>query len=413
MEFRIEKKLKNSLGRAGVIETPHGNILTPSFVAVGTKATVKSLNPLQIRDIGVQVVLGNTYHLYLQPGDEIVRGAGGIGKFMNWSGPTMTDSGGFQVFSLGAAYGKDISKITKITDPSLMIPERFDDSSAPRLAKIGHDGVSFKSHLDGSIHYITPEKSIEIQHNLGADIIFAFDECTSPTEDLKYQEEALERTHRWAERSLSEHIKLGSEKQSLFGIVQGGREESLRKKSAEIIKNINVDGKYFDGFGIGGSFTKEDMSSAVKWVNEILPEDKPRHLLGIGEPEDLFMGIENGVDLFDCVLPTRLGRNGTIYTKTGKISITNKKFRDDFSPLEEGCGCFTCKNFAPSGVGGSHSGYTRAYIAHLFHGKEMLAGTLASIHNLYFIHNLVQKIRQSILDDKFFEFKEEFLKNYL
>ncbi|OGJ09416.1 tRNA guanosine(34) transglycosylase Tgt [Candidatus Nomurabacteria bacterium RIFOXYB1_FULL_39_16] len=396
MIFKIEKKLKGSLGRVGVLSTPHGDILTPAFVAVGTKATVKSLNPEQVKDAGTQVVLGNTYHLYLQPGDEIVREAGGIGKFMNWSGPTMTDSGGFQVFSLGAAYGKDISKVTKVTDPSLLIPERFDDSDAPRLAKIGQDGVSFKSHLDGSIHYITPEKSIQIQHNLGADIIFAFDECTSPAEDLRYQEEALERTHRWAERSLVEHKKLNTEnKISLFGIVQGGREESLRKKSAEFIKSLD-----FDGFGIGGSFAKEDMSSAVKWVNEILPEEKPRHLLGIGEPEDLFMGVENGVDLFDCVAPTRLGRNGTIYTKTGKIIIMNTKFRNDFKPIEEDCECYTCKN------------YSRAYIAHLFHGKEMLAGTLASIHNLYFIVNLVKKIRQSIMDDTFYEYKKEFLLNY-
>jgi queuine tRNA-ribosyltransferase len=406
MEFKIEKKLKNSLGRVGVVTTSHGEIQTPAFVAVGTKATVKSLNMGQVKDAGVQVVLGNTYHLFLQPGDEIVRDAGGIGKFMNWRGPTMTDSGGFQVFSLGAAYGKDISKITKIVDPSLMIPERFDDSDAPRLAKIGHDGVSFKSHLDGAIHYITPEKSIQIQHNLGADIIFAFDECTSPAEDVKYQEEALERTHRWAERSLNEHLKLENEKlmlshsQALFGIVQGGREESLRKKSAKIISEINIDGKYFDGFGIGGSFAKEDMSSAVKWVNEILPEEKPRHLLGIGEPEDLFMGIENGVDLFDCVLPTRLGRNGTVYTKNGKIIMTNTKFRNDFSSLDKECDCYTCKN------------YSRSYVAHLFHGKEMLAGTLASVHNLHFIIHLVKKIRQSILDDNFFEFKEEFLKNY-
>jgi queuine tRNA-ribosyltransferase len=405
MQFKIQKKLKNSLGRAGTLETSHGIIETPAFVAVGTKATVKSLNPEQVREAGTQVVLGNTYHLYLQPGDETVRDAGGIGKFMNWPGPTMTDSGGFQVFSLGVAYGKDISKITKITDPSLMIPERFDDSDAPRLAKIGNDGVSFKSHLDGSIHYITPEKSIQIQHNLGADIIFAFDECTSPVEDLKYQKEALDRTHNWAERSLKEHVKLNTEnktegKISLFGIVQGGREESLRKKSAEIIAGINVDGKYFDGFGIGGSFAKEDMSSAVKWVNEILPEEKPRHLLGIGEPEDLFMGIENGVDLFDCVLPTRLGRNGTVYTKYGKIVLTNTKYRNDFEPIEKDCECYSCKN------------YTRSYIAHLFHGKEMLAGTLASIHNLYFIVNLVKKIRQAIIDDSFFEFKENFLNIY-
>ncbi len=396
MDFKIEKKLKNSLGRVGILETSHGVIHTPAFVAVGTKATVKSLNPEQVREAGTEVVLGNTYHLYLQPGDEIVRDAGGIGKFMNWPGPTMTDSGGFQVFSLGAAYGKEISKVTKITDPSLMIPERFDDSDAPRLAKIGQDGVSFKSHLDGSIHYITPEKSIQIQHNLGADIIFAFDECTSPTEDLRYQEEALERTHSWAKRSLVEHKRLNKEDEvALFGVVQGGREEFLRKASANFLKNLD-----FDGFGIGGSFAKEDMSTAVKWVNEILPQEKPKHLLGIGEPEDLFMGIENGVDLFDCVLPTRLGRNGTIYTKKGKIIIMNTKFRNDFSPIEEDCGCYACKNF------------TKSYIAHLFHGKEMLAGTLASIHNLYFIVNLVKKIRQSILDDNFFEFKEEFLKGY-
>ncbi|MBP9714941.1 MAG: tRNA guanosine(34) transglycosylase Tgt [Candidatus Pacebacteria bacterium] len=422
MNFKIEKKIENSLGRAGVLSTPHGDILTPAFVAVGTKGTVKSLNPEQVRFAGTQVVLGNTYHLYLQPGDEVVKSAGGLGKFMNWSGPTMTDSGGFQVFSLGAAYGKDISKVVKVTDPSLMIPERFDDSDAPRLAKIGQDGVSFKSHLDGSIHYITPEKSIQIQHNLGADIIFAFDECTSPAEDLKYQGEALERTHRWAERSLEEHKKLEIEKQSsfsgprtsgslsqpdhsselvslfpqaLFGIVQGGRDEGLRKKSAEFIGGMD-----FDGFGIGGSFAKEDMSTAVKWVNEILPEEKPRHLLGIGEPEDLFMGIENGVDLFDCVAPTRLGRNGTIYTKNGKIIIMNKKFRDDFEPIEKDCECYTCEN------------YTKSYVAHLFHGKEMLAGTLASIHNLHFIVNLVSKIRQSILDESFESFKAEFLRGY-
>ncbi len=393
--FKIEKKLKDRLGRAGVLETPHGVILTPSFVAVGTKATVKSLTPEAVSEAGTQVVLGNTYHLFLQPGDEIVAKAGGIGKFMNWSGPTMTDSGGFQVFSLGAAYGKDISKVVKITDPSLLIPERFDDSDAPRLAKIGQDGVSFKSHLDGSIHYITPEKSIQIQHNLGADIIFAFDECTSPAEDERYQEEALERTHRWAERCLVEHKKLGGDS-ALFGIVQGGRNENLRKKSATFIGSMD-----FDGYGIGGSFAKEDMSTAVKWVNEILPEEKPRHLLGIGEPEDLFMGVENGVDLFDCVTPTRLGRNGTIYTKKGKMIIMNKQFRDDFTPIEEDCECYTCKN------------YTRAYIAHMFHGKEMLAGTLASTHNLYFIVNLVKNIRQSILEDNFQEFKESFLKTYI
>lgn len=388
------------MGRAGILETAHGKIKTPAFVPVGTKGSVKALTPEQVGDLGAEVVLSNTYHLYLQPGDELVAKAGGLHKFMNWSGPVMTDSGGFQVFSLGVAYGKELSKIVKLSplaDPDLLIPERFDDSGAPRLAKIGQDGVSFKSYLDGSIHYITPEKSIQIQHNLGADIIFAFDECTSPTEDLRYQGEALERTHRWAERSLAEHKKLiGEHSPLLFGIVQGGRDENLRKKSAKFIGSLD-----FDGFGIGGSFAKEDMRSAVKWVNEILPEEKPRHLLGIGEPEDIFMGVENGVDLFDCVAPTRNGRNGTLYTKGGKINIMNAKYKNDFSPIENDCECYMCRN------------YTSAYLSHLFHGKEMLAATLSSIHNLYFIVNLVKKIRQSILDDSFFEFKEEFLKKYL
>ena len=415
MEFRIEKKLENSLGRAGILETPHGFIQTPAFVPVGTKASVKALTPEQVLELGAEVILANTYHLYLQPGDETVAKAGGLHKFMNWHGPIITDSGGFQVFSLGVAYGKDISKLihlTKVTDPSLLIPERFDDSDAPRLAKIGQDGVSFKSHLDGSVHYITPEKSIQIQHNLGADIIFAFDECTSPAEDKRYQEEALERTHRWAERSLGEHEKMNNKNISIFGIVQGGRDESLRKKSAEFIGGLD-----FDGFGIGGSFAKEDMSSAVRWVNEILPEEKPRHLLGIGEPEDLFMGVENGVDLFDCVAPTRNARNGSLYTKAGKINITNAKFRNDFTPIEKDCECYTCGRTRSDlkGVQGPtlrSQGYSKAYLAHLFRGKEMLAGTLATIHNLYFIINLVKKMRQAILDDKFFDFKEEFLYNY-
>jgi len=397
MHFKIEKKLENCLGRVGVITTAHGVIQTPAFVPVGTKASVKALTPEQARDLGAEVILANTYHLYLQPGLKVLEKIGGLHKLMNWSGPILTDSGGFQVFSLGAAYGKQVSKITKITDSSLLIPERFDDSGAPRLAKIGQDGVSFKSHLDGSIHYITPEKSIQIQHNLGADIIFAFDECTSPAEDFRYQTEALERTHNWAKRSLEEHDKLNKKNNiALFGIVQGGRDETLRKKSANFLKSLD-----FDGFGIGGSFAKEDMQTAVRWVNEILPEEKPRHLLGIGEPEDLFMGIENGVDLFDCVAPTRNARNGSLYTKNGKINIMNAKYKNDFNAVEENCKCYLCAN------------YSRAYLAHLFHGKEILAATLASIHNLYFIINLVKKIRQSILDDNFFEFKKEFLKGYL
>lgn len=394
--FEIEKEIPNALGRAGKITTPHGEILTPAFVSVGTKASVKALTPEQILETGAQVVLANTYHLYLEPGDDRVKKFGGLQKFMNWYGPTMTDSGGFQVFSLGAAYGKELSKITKITDPSQILAERSLDSEGPKLAQVGQDGVSFRSHHDGSLHYITPEKSIDIQHNLGADMIFAFDECTSPTEDFRYQEEALERTHRWAERSLEYHkSKPNAETQALFGIVQGGREESLRKRSAEFIGALN-----FDGFGIGGSFAKEDMETAVKWVNEILPKDKPRHLLGIGEPEDLFMGVENGVDLFDCVAPTRNGRGGTLYTSRGKINIKGASYREDAGPIDEECGCSVCKN------------YSRAYLCHLYRAHEMLGGTLGSIHNLYFIINLVKKMREAILAGNFPEFKKEFLQKY-
>ncbi len=393
-KYEIHKKLEGALGRAGIINTPHGDILTPAFVTVATKASTKALTPEQTRDAGVQVVLANTYHLYLQPGDELIKNAGGFAKFMNWQGPTMTDSGGFQVFSLGVAYGKEISKVTTITDPNFLIPERSIGTEAP-LAKIGNDGVSFKSHLDGSLHYITPEKSIEIQHNLGADIIFAFDECTSPTETDRYQSEALDRTHAWAKRSLEFH-KSKNTNQALFGIVQGGRSEELRKKSASVIGAMD-----FDGFGIGGSFAKEDMETAVKWVNEILPEDKPRHLLGIGEPEDLFMGVENGVDLFDCVGPTRIARNGTVFTKNGKINLMNAKFVNLFEPIEKDCECYTCTS------------YTTAYLSHLFRAKEMQGATLATIHNLYFITKLVADMRASILDDTFQEFKKEFLNSYI
>lgn len=408
LTFTIEKKLDGALGRTGKIETPHGVIHTPAFVTVGTKATVKALTPEMLADLGAQVVLANTYHLYLQPGDDLVAQAGGLHSFMNWQGPTMTDSGGFQVFSLGAAYGKEIGKVVKAVDPSMQIPERSTaDDGVPRLATIGNDGVSFRSHIDGSLHYITPEKSIEIQHNLGADMIFAFDECTSPVESDAYQEEALDRTHAWAKRSLERHEQLEKEKtdsqkpQALFGVIQGGRNELLRKKSAQVIADMQTqEGRSFDGFGIGGSFAKEDMATAVKWVNSVLPEDKPRHLLGIGEPEDLFMGVEQGVDLFDCVAPTRIGRNGTLHTAQGKINILNTQYQKDFTPIEPGCGCYTCTH------------YTRAYVAHLFRAKEMLAGTLASIHNLYFIIHLVDTMREKIAEGTFFEFKKTFLEKY-
>ncbi len=397
MTFIIEKKIQeqttNAAGRAGILKTPHGDILTPAFVPVGTKATIKGLTTESVRELGAQVVLANTYHLYLQPGDELVRQAGGLGKFMNWSGPTVTDSGGFQVFSLGVAYGKGISKITK-NPVELILPEGTRDDGVPRLVRIDRDGVMFRSHIDGSAHYFTPEKSIDIQHNLGADIIFAFDECTSPTESIHYQREALDRTHAWAKRSLTHHHNKKSE-QMLFGIIQGGRHEELRKESAKFIGALG-----FDGFGIGGSFAKEDMTTAVQWVNEILPEEKPRHLLGIGDPLDIFNAVERGCDLFDCVAPTRNGRNGTVYTRHGQIHLLNAAYRADFSPLDEDCACHTCQH------------YTKAYVAHLFHAKEMLAGVLASIHNVHFIVSLVAGMRQAILNDTFERSKRDFFEHY-
>lgn len=442
--FEIIKKLSGSpsseataerskLGRAGVITTPHGQIETPAYVTVGTKATVKSLTPEMLDAIGAQVVLANTYHLYLQPGSELVKRAGGFAKFMNWNGPTMTDSGGFQVFSLGAAFGERVSKVAKAwpvrsrdeypvssngreieiepvradgsidrIDPASNRPSDGGTNNHGKLAIIDEDGVTFKSHLDGSTHRFTPESSMQIQWDLGADMIFAFDECTSPQASYDYQREAMERTHRWALRSLEAHEKLDPENvQALFAVVQGGRHQDLRKESAETLANMKTEaGNEFDGFGIGGSFDKDDIGTAVAWVNESLPEGKPRHLLGIGEPLDILGAVENGCDLFDCVTATRIARNGSLYTASGKINIMNARFRDDFTAIEDGCACYTCRHF------------TKAYLAHLFHGKEILANSLASIHNLYFINTFVKNIRQAILEDRFDEFKKEFVKNY-
>lgn len=403
IDFKIEKEIPGKLGRVGLLKTSHGEIKTPAFVPVATKGTLKSLTSEQLESLGTQVTLSNTYHLYLQPGDELIAKAGGLHKFMNWNKPLMTDSGGFQVFSLGVAFGSDLKKISGTRDSEIQLPSESETARDGREvsehfkpAKIDENGVMFRSHIDGSAHYFTPQKSIEIQHNLGADIIFAFDECTAPNESDHYQARALDRTHRWARESLDFHrSKEISENQAIFGIVQGGRVENLRKESARIIGEMD-----FDGYGIGGSFQKEDMSSAVEWVNAILPKEKPRHLLGIGEPEDLFMAIERGCDLFDCVAPTRQARNGTLYTKVGKINILNAKFVEDLEVIEKNCQCYTCKN------------YTKAYLNHLFKAKEMLASTLASIHNIYFITKLVDDIRQSILDGRFEEFKEEFLGGY-
>ena len=416
MKFTIQARVPGGLARAGAIETPHGIIETPAFIPVGTKATVKSLTPELVRDaVDAEAVLANTYHLYLQPGTDILKKAGGLGKFMNWAGPTFTDSGGFQAFSLGSAKGranKIIEQGNGIMPASpagaslaTILGEGEHDaiSSHESLARVDDDGVTFKSIIDGSEHRFTPERSIEIQHDIGADLIFAFDECLSPHESYDRQKEAVERTRLWAERCLAEHKKLGGE-QGLLGIVQGGRHEDLRKKSAHDIGTMKLsDGTEFAGFGIGGSFDKDYIGTAVKWVCEELPEGKPRHLLGIGEPEDMIRAIENGIDTFDCVAPTRMARNGGAYVnpskenKKGRLNLLNASFIKDFGQLDPECGCYTCKN------------YSRAYIAHLFRSKEMLAATLLSVHNLYYLVHLVKRLRQAIIGGKFEEAKNKLL----
>lgn len=403
LKFTIEGRLANGRGRAGRIETAHGVIETPAFIPVGTKATVKAVMPESVRDdVGAQAVLANTYHLYLQPGPEILRKAGGLGRFMNWKGPTFTDSGGFQAFSLqGGMQAMRASKFAKEaagTDKEAA-EDISDQPIAAGLAAVDDDGVTFKSILDGSTHRFTPEASIDIQHAIGADIIFTLDECAPPSAIHEAQKKAIDRTHVWAERCVTHHKKLSNEErstdQSLFGIVQGGRHEDLRRESARAIGAMD-----FDGFGIGGTFEKEDMASAVGWVCDELPEGKPRHLLGIGEPEDLFLGVENGCDTFDCVAPTRLGRHGTVYTRSGKIHIGNVQFQEDLKPIDEGCRCYACKN------------YTRAYISHLHKSREMLGPMLCSIHNLFFIVNLVKGMRAAILNDSYEAYKSSFFQTY-
>jgi queuine tRNA-ribosyltransferase len=412
--FKVEKQThyftKATRGeRVGVLTTSHGIIHTPAFAPVGTKASVKGILPEQLAALGAEVVLANTYHLYLQPGEKIIKDAGGLAKFMNWHGPTMTDSGGFQVFSLGAAFGKGLSKFSGMRDfvnPSS--DNEFTKSEHSRLVSIDDEGVSFTSHLDGSLHRFTPERSVEIQHALGADIFFAFDECTSPTEPYEYQKEAMERTHRWAERSLKTHRQNtdANKKQAIFGIVQGGRHEDLRKESAHAISSLG-----FDGIGIGGSFSKEDMRGALSAAVNELPEELPRHFLGIGEPGDILEGIANGMDLFDCVAPTRLGRHGSIYTKHGLIHLKNEKYRTDFTPLSE-CWDFVSPSSDDGLTKSITSGFSYAYVSHLLRNGEMLGAVIASMHNLGFILNLVAGARQAILDGRFEKFREDFVREY-
>ena len=398
--FTVENKLADRLGRVGQIQTPHGVIQTPAFIPVGTKATLKSVLPESIKDLGAQAVLANAYHLYLQPGSDVIDEAGGVSKFMNWDGPTFTDSGGFQVLSLGVGFKKVIAMDEKTFQADDVIADKKE-----RLAHVDDDGVTFKSHLDGSMHRFTPEVSMQVQHQIGADIIFAFDECTTLHNTRKYQERALERTRLWAKRCLTEHDRLtksrsGKPYQALFGVLQGAQYEDLRRKAAKDLGSMSEDGVSFDGFGIGGALDKQTLGDILRWVNEELPEDKPRHFLGIGEPDDLFVGVENGADTFDCVAPSRQARTSSVFTKDGRLNISNAPHKREFIPIEDDCTCYTCKN------------YTRAYLCHLFRSKEMVAATLATIHNQHFIVGLVDKMRETIVSGDFFEFKKEFMGRY-
>ncbi len=399
IEFIVTSKLNGTLARTGIIKTPHGNIETPAFIVGGTKATVKTLNPDQVKDLGGQAVLVNSYHLMLRPGTELIKSAGGVHKFMNFNGPVFSDSGGFQVFSLGMAYKKgiDATSHSKKGDSSQAV------NSKTQLTKVTDDGVFFRSHLDGSKLFMKPEDSMEVQHLIGADIHMCFDELTSPLAKRDYIKQAMDRTHAWADRCLIRHNELNEAHlgfneplQALYGVVQGAREEDYRKDSAKYLGERD-----FDGYGIGGVFEPEEIPNTVRWVNEILPENKPRHLLGMGaQPADLFLGAEYGIDTFDCVAPTRQARNAALFTLDGRINIKNSCFEKDFGPIDKDCDCYTCKNF------------TRAYIRHLFMTDEILGLSLATIHNERFVVRTVDNIRQSIKDGSFFEYKKDFLERY-
>ncbi len=397
--FDITHKLPNSLARAGVLHTPHGDIQTPVFIVGGTKATVKTLTNDQVRSINGQAILANTYHLMLRPGADIVEQGGGLAKFMNWNGPTFTDSGGFQVFSLGVAYKKGINAVANSEQGDAGKAK----ASSDQLAKIDEFGVNFRSHIDGSALRMTPESSMRLQWQIGADVHMAFDECPSPLAEESYIRESLARTHEWARLSKIEHDKIwqehqqaGKPYQALWGVVQGARIEELRRESARFISDLDV-----DGFGIGGIFEPAEIPTAVNWAVQELPEDKPKHLLGMGNQiSDLFLGVEYGIDTFDCIAFTRQGRNGSCYTATGRINIKNTQFKTDFTPLDPECACYTCQN------------HTKAYINHLFKADELLALTLNSLHNEFFVVNLVDRIRQSVIDGTFYDFKASYLERY-
>jgi queuine tRNA-ribosyltransferase len=398
--FTPSTSLPGRLGRTGVIMTPHGLIRTPAFVAVGTKATVKAVLPESVAALGAQAVLANAYHLYLQPGADVIDAAGGLGRFMNWLAPTFTDSGGFQVMSLGVGFKKMLAMNTDGLEDDDVIAE-----GKTRLAHVDEDGVTFTSYLDGSQHRFTPKTSMQIQHQLGADIIFAFDECTTLMNTRDYQQRSVARTLRWAARCLAEHQRLTRARipahyQALFAVVQGAQHENLRRQAARDLVSLIIEGSGFDGYGIGGALEKENLGTIVRWVCEELPENKARHLLGISEPDDIFTAIENGIDTFDCVSPSRVARNAAVYTVRGRFNVTAAACRRSFSPIDEDCDCYTCMH------------YTQAYLHHLFKAREMLASTLCTIHNERFVVRLVDDIRASIEAGTFSDFKIDFLSRY-
>ena len=364
--YELIKTCKQSGARLGVLHTPHGDIETPIFMPVGTQATVKSMTPEELKEIGSQIILSNTYHLYLRPGHELVKKAGGLHEFMHWDKPILTDSGGFQVFSLGP------------------------------LRKISEEGVEFRSHLDGSKHFLTPEKAMEIQNALGSDIMMAFDECAPYPASREYVKNSLERTTRWLERCKEAHKN--PEKQALFGIIQGGMYKDLREQSAKEITAIDLPGYAIGGLSVGEP--KPMMYDILEHTTPFMPVAKPRYLMGVGSPDDLIEGVIRGVDMFDCVLPTRIARNGTAMTSQGKVVVRNATYAEDFTPLDPECDCYTCRN------------YTKAYIRHLIKTNEMLGARLITTHNLHFLLKLMENIRQAIREDRLLDFRKEFFTKY-
>ncbi len=366
VRYELIKTCKQTGARLGRLHTPHGTIETPIFMPVGTQATVKSMTPEELNEIGAQIILSNTYHLYLRPGHELIKKAGGLHNFMKWDKPILTDSGGFQVFSLGP------------------------------LRKITEEGVEFRSHIDGSKHMLTPEKAMEIQMALGSDIMMAFDECAPYLADREYVKKSLERTTRWLQRCKDAHTN--SENQALFGIVQGGMYRDLREQSAKEITAIDLPGYAIGGLSVGEP--KELMYEVLDYTVPLLPENKPRYLMGVGTPDVLLEGVLRGVDMFDCVLPTRIARNGTALTSQGKVVVRNATYAEDFTTLDPECDCYTCRN------------YTKAYIRHLIKTNEILGARLLTIHNLHFLLKLMENVREAIKQDRLLDFKNEFYKKY-